>query len=177
MVELVDFRVGNFGVLHVKGMDGSVRFNQPTSWGGFDLGVNWNVQFSRFRQASPTAAAVDEMIAGGVSPLTLQTVAGVDIGSFHAQATWNHRAGYPLTPLNSLPVQSDVGSFNTVNLFFKYDVPGDSMLLKDLTLTLNVSNVFDQDPPELLRSNPGDRGYANGSTLGRMVVLGISKKF
>jgi iron complex outermembrane receptor protein len=177
VVELVDFRVGNFGVLHVKGMDGSVSFSQPTSWGGFDLRTSWNVQFSRLRQASPTAAAVDEMIATGISPLNLQVVAGVDIGGFRAQATWNHSAGYNLTPLNSLPVQSDVDSFNTVNLFFKYDFAGDSMVLKDLTLTLNVSNVFDQDPPALLRSNPGDRGYANGSTVGRMVIFGVSKKF
>jgi iron complex outermembrane recepter protein len=65
-----------------------------------------------------------------------------------------------------------VGSFDVSNLFFRYDVNG-TALLKDLQLTLDVNNVLDRDPP-LLRASTG---YAHGSTIGRMVQLGINKKF
>jgi iron complex outermembrane recepter protein len=62
-----------------------------------------------------------------------------------------------------------------VNLFFKYDVPSQSKLLQNLSFTLNVNNVFDQDPPVYL-STP-DSGYTYGFTLGRLVMIGASKKF
>ena len=71
--------------------------------------------------------------------------------------------------------QDRVSDFNTVNLFFKYDVPGGSPLLKDLSLTLNVNNVFAQDPP--IYRSVGSQGYTNGFTLGRLIQFGVSKKF
>ena len=69
-----------------------------------------------------------------------------------------------------------MSSFNVVNLFFRYDVKGED-LLKDLSFTLNINNVFDQDPPLLKGFNFSGQGYTNGSTIGRLVQLGVSKKF
>jgi iron complex outermembrane receptor protein len=40
-------------------------------------------------------------------------------------------------------------------------------------LTLNVDNVFDQDPSYLNSST----GYTNGGTLGRLVSFGVRTKF
>ena len=80
-------------------------------------------------------------------------------------------------PTTSVPVQDHVKSFNTINLFFKYDVSSKSAVFKDLSFTLNVNNVFDQDPPILLRNDQNEFGYANGFTLGRMFILGATKKF
>jgi iron complex outermembrane receptor protein len=107
----------------------------------------------------------------------LQTSLGANVRAFRAQATWNHTSGFAIPPTLSVPVQNRVKAFDTVNLFFKYDVPGDSLLLKDLSFTLNVNNVFDQDPPVLLRNGQNENGYANGFTIGRMFILGVSKKF
>ena len=73
--------------------------------------------------------------------------------------------------------QDRVGDFNTVNLFFKYSVPSESVLLKDLDLTLNINNVFDQDPPLYTSIGSSTPGYANGFTLGRLIQFGLSKKF
>ena len=73
--------------------------------------------------------------------------------------------------------QDKVGDFNTVNLFFKYDVPGESVILRDVELTLNVNNVFDEEPPVFKQIGASTPGYANGFTLGRLVQFGVSKKF
>lgn len=126
------------------------------------------------------------------SRLQLQATIGADIGGFRAQATLNHTAGYATyrcdatttpvcaasttgNPTGSGQPQDRVAAFNTVNLFFKYDVPADSGLLRDLQFTLNINNVFDQDPPEWRRI--GQTGYTNGFTLGRLVQFGLAKKF
>ena len=88
--------------------------------------------------------------------------------------TWNHSSGFDVIRIVTRP-QDHVGAFDTFNLFFKYDVPGESMLLKDLSFTLNVNNVFDKDPPVNKLST--DNGFANGFTLGRLIQFGVSKKF
>lgn len=132
----------------------------------------------------------------GSSRLQFSATVGADVGNFRAQATLNHSSGWGLTRCDTTttstlvcnPValttgnvtaaglpQDRVSDFNTVNLFFKYDVPGGSPLLKDLSLTLNVNNVFAQDPP--IYRSVGSQGYTNGFTLGRLIQFGVSKKF
>ena len=175
IAELVDFRVGNFGVLHVTGFDMSISYRHQTDFGSIDLAINGNAQLKREQQASPIAPTAD-VLATETPRINVQTSLGANSGGFRAQATWSHTAGYPITPTASVPVQSDVGAFDTVDLFFKYDVPAEGML-KDLSFTLNVKNVFDQDPPILRRNNPNETGFANGFTLGRMFIVGVSKRF
>ena len=174
--ELVDFRVANFGILHVKGIDFQVNYTHQTGFGSIDAAVSGNRPLSRKSQASPTSPVVDELDVENPK-LFLQSSLGASVGDFRAQATWNHTGGYDIAPTASVPVQDRVGSFDTVNLFFKYDVQGDSEILRDLSFTLNVNNVFDEDPPILRRNLPAELGFANGFTFGRMFIFGVSKKF
>ncbi|MEJ5975014.1 hypothetical protein WG901_00075 [Novosphingobium sp. PS1R-30] len=62
-----------------------------------------------------------------------------------------------------------------------YEVPDSSSLLKDLAFTVNVDNVFDKAPPLYRGTYSGGGntsvGFANGFTLGRLVRVGVSKKF
>ncbi len=175
--ELVDFRTGNFGVLKVSGLDLSANYKMPTGFGGLDLSVNANIPLSRKSQISPTSAINNEFLTENPK-LFLQATLGATVGNFRAQATLNHNGGYAITPITNIAVPQDrVGAFSTVNLFFKYDVPSSSAILKDLSLTLNIGNVFDKNPPELRRNGARDYGYANGFTLGRLVQIGLTKKF
>jgi len=174
--QAVDFRTANFGVLKVSGLDFTASYRQQTAFGGFDLGVNGNYQLTRKERVSPEAPEID-ILRTENPKLSLQTIAGVDVGAARLQATWNHSSGYRIDPTVSVPVQDRVGAFDTVDLFLKYDVPGDSELLRDLTLSLNVRNLFNEDPPILRRNNPEENGYANGFTLGRLFILGVAKQF
>jgi iron complex outermembrane receptor protein len=206
--ELVDFRQGNYGTVKVQGIDFSVFYRMTTGFGGIDAGVSGNYQLKRKTQTGVGAPVIDQLrktnlllpngtrlVNNANGRLQLQATLGADIGSFRAQATLNHSSGYGVvrcdattTPVciasatgvptaSALP-QDRVGDFNTVNLFFKYEVPGDSVLLRDLEFTVNVNNVFNQDPPLFrnVASNSAS-GYANGFTLGRLVQFGVSKKF
>jgi iron complex outermembrane recepter protein len=180
---IIDFRTGNYGILKVTGLDFSLTYRRDTGFGGVDFSVNGNYQLSRKSQVTANAPVVDLLngnFTTGVDAapqLSLQASAGANIGALRAQATWNHTSGYGIPATTGVPPQTSVGAFDTVNLFFKYDVPGDSMLMKDLSITLNVNNVFDQDPPELRRNGQNENGFANGFTLGRLVIIGLSKQF
>lgn len=174
--ELVDFRTGNFGIVKVTGVDFSVNYRRDTGFGGVDVAVSGNIPLTRVAQASPTSAVVDELKRDNPT-LYLQSTLGADIGGLRAQATWNYNNGYDIIPTTGVPVQDHVKGFSTFNLFFKYDVPIESGLFQNLSFTLNVNNVFDKDPPILLRNDQNEFGYANGFTLGRMFILGVSKQF
>ena len=175
--EFVDFRTSNYGILKVAGIDGAVNYQHATSFGGFDLGFAINYQLTRKSQVSPIAAVVDNLASDNGPRLRMQGTVGVNVGGLRAQVTVNHNGSYAITPTASVPVQDHIGSFTTANLFFKYDVKANAKILKDLSLTLNVNNVFDKAPPVSFLTGPNDNGYANGFTYGRMFVLGASKKF
>ncbi|GGB87248.1 TonB-dependent receptor [Novosphingobium endophyticum] len=174
--ELVDFRTGNFGVLKVDGLDFGVNYRTATGFGGVDFSVAGNYQLNRKSQVSAESPVVDDL-EFDTPKLNLRASAGVDVGSLRAQATVNHTAGYDIEPLQTDPVQDHVGSFTTLDLFFKYEVPASGALLRDVAFTLNVKNVLDEEPPVFFGTGPNENGYANGFTFGRMFVIGVSKKF
>jgi iron complex outermembrane receptor protein len=205
--ELVDFRQGNYGTVNIAGIDFSAGYRTSTGFGGIDFGVSGNYVLSRKSRTGIGAPRLDDLkavnvllpngarlVSDATSRLQLQAILGADIGNFRAQVTVNHNGGFGLvrcdvttTPACSASTtgvatangqpQDRVGAFNIANLFFKYAVPSDSRVMRDLELTLNINNVFDQDPPLLKRIGSSTPGYANGFTLGRMVQLGVTKKF
>lgn len=173
--EAVDFRVGNYGRLEVDGLDFALNYNTKTSFGGIDASVSGNYQLNRTLQSGPAAAPRDDL-AVDLPRLLLQGTLGATVGKFRAQATWNHTSGYDLTPVTTdVTPQTHLGAFDTVNLFFKYDVPADSGVFKSLSFTANVNNVADQDPPALYAT--GRNGYSDFFSIGRTILLGVSKQF
>ena len=172
--EIVDFRTGNFGVLKTDGLDWAVNYRRDTGFGGIDAAVNGNYQLNRKTQVSPVAPVTDEM-KFNTPDLLLQATLGADIGNLRAQVQWNHTAGFDVERSNTLP-QDHVSSFDAINFFFKYDVNGQGMF-KDLIFTLNVNNAFDEDAP--LYKLRGANGFMNGAgfTVGREIILGVSKQF
>ena len=55
--------------------------------------------------------------------------------------------------------------------------PAEVGVLKDLSFTLNVDNLFEQAPPRFFGTGPNQNGHANGFSIGRMFVIGIAKAF
>ncbi len=170
--ELVDFRTGNFGVLKTDGLDWAVGYTRETGFRSVDASVDGNYILDRTTQVSATSPVVDGLGPNGFPKLFMKTDVGANIGNFRAQATWNYTGGHLLLVTNTLP-QSKLSAFNTVDLFFKYDVDGQG-IYQDLSFTLNVKNVFDQAPPIFKATGAG--GF-QGFTVGREFIFGLSKKF
>lgn len=178
---LLDFRRNNLAEVKQDGLDFNLSYKADTSFGSVFGRVAGTHTFKRDTAAIAGAAFTDVLKSPGDSDFLVATTLGMASGGFKASATWKHTAGYDLDPVINTALfgtQSKVKSFNTVDLFFEYGTQGEG-LLKDLTFTLNVENLFDQDPP-FFGGNPtigSFSGYTNGSTLGRMVLLGVKKKF
>lgn len=89
----------------------------------------------------------------------------------------------PGTPARSLYGQTRIGSFHPINVYTSYDLDGVADWASGASVGLTVNNVFDEQPPLYLdggNASPsnGGRGIAaNGTTIGRYIVLNVSKRF
>ena len=173
---VIDVRTTNLSRILTKGLDFYARFNQPTGFGDIFADVSGNYVLS-FKQQASAAAPIVSLVELDTTRLRLQTTLGANVGNLRGQMIWNHSQGYDILPTASNGQQSHVKSFNVFNLFFQYKVPGESTIAKDLVFTLNVDNVFDQDPPLFRGQASTFNGFTNGFTLGRLVRLGVSKRF
>lgn len=175
---ILDARKRNFANVELDGLDAALSYRLDAGFGSFDLGFNANYELNR-KQQPIAGAAFSDLLAANNSRFKFSTVLGTTISGLRAQVTWNHTGGYDLDPaVSSAGEQARVKSFNVINLFFKYDVPGEG-IFKDLSFTLNIDNVVDQDPPRYIQQSitPSQDGYINGNTLGRFVQFGVSKRF
>lgn len=171
-----DVRKRNLGGFKQSGIDLGVNYDQDMDFGSIDFAVNGTYILTRKNAAVTGAPYVSELDTFN-SRLKVRTNLGANIGKLRGQVTWNFNQGFDV-PLTGLVGQTRVDDFNTIDVFFKYDLPGEGPL-KDLALTLTGTNIFDEDPPLFYGGGivKSQRGFRNGNTVGRLVQLGISKKF
>jgi iron complex outermembrane receptor protein len=169
---LLDTRVQNLGRTKMDGIDFSLNWDFPTSWGSIDGRVAGNYRLNQKTQTRPGLPEFDNL-AFDTSRYQVSTMLGTSYDNLRAQVTWNHTPGYDRS--TNPAGQKSVTDFNIVNLYFAYNFT--EGLAKDLTVSLNVNNVFDEKPPVFL--DAGQPGYQPGATftVGRMFQFGISKKF
>jgi iron complex outermembrane recepter protein len=176
---ILDARKTNLGDYNVDGLDFQPTYHLPTSFGSLNFAIN--ATYALHREQSPIAGApFVDVLANNQSRWSARFTAGSQIHRLYAEANINHTAGYSLDPPVGIApqLQTHVASYDVVNLFFKYDVPGFGML-KNLEFTLNVNNAFDRRPPAFYEQNivASNDGYANGLTLGRVFILGADARF
>ncbi|MGE3690461.1 MAG: TonB-dependent receptor [Novosphingobium sp.] len=173
---VLDSRTQNLARIKTSGIDFYLRYNRDTSFGSVYADMSGTRILTFRQQSSPTAALIDTLVTD-TTKFRLSTTVGANIGNLRAQVTWNHSQGFDIVPAASTLNQAKVGSYNLFNLFFQYEVPGDSAIAKDLVFTLNIDNVFDKDPPLFRGLDNSLFGVRNGFSIGRLVRIGVSKKF
>ncbi len=173
---ILDSRTQNLARVKTSGIDFKMSYQHATGFGGLYFDISGNKILKFFNQSNPTAALVDALPVG-TTKLRLTATLGADIGNFKVQGTWNHSGGYKLVPVASTLNQDNVAAYNVFNAFLQYKFGGESGLGKDMSFSLNVDNVFDKDPPLFRGADASLFGVRNGFTLGRLVRLGLSKKF
>ena len=183
-IAVLDWRVQNLGEIKTDGIDFNLSYDRPVSFGSVHAGVAGTYTLDRKNSLVPGAPFVNLLTNPGASRFSMIASLGAQVGDFSATASLNHLGGYrinpgiPANPANPFPqAQNAVNSFTTVDLFLQYKLPK-SWLPAETSLTLNVTNLFDQDPP--FYNYPafgGNSGYTNGSTLGRLLQIGLRTKF
>jgi iron complex outermembrane receptor protein len=174
--QLIDGRTTNMGNAKIEGLDYSMRYDFSTPIGQAYISANGTVTLVNRFQLTARVPFVDRI--PGTSNHRASINVGLRSGGFRTQFTLNHTDGYKVTRSATL-VQDAVADFNVINAFFAYEFSdgelGLGRLARGLEVTLNVQNLFDTDPP-VFRSRGSD-GTTNGSTLGRLIQIGLRKDF
>jgi iron complex outermembrane receptor protein len=165
---VLDARRYNLGRLKQDGIDFDVALNHPTGFGSINARFAGTYTLSRKSSDTNNGVYVNQL-DNGTGRFNFTASLGATVGPATARAQWARRGGYPIL-FN--PLQDRVDAYDVVDLYFAYDL-GDVSLLESTQLTLNIDNVFDQDPPALTTGN----GFGNGNTFGRLIQIGIRTRY
>ena len=179
----VDGRSQNLGVSITRGIDfiGSWRTEIGT-----DDSLSFNVSgtyLTKYRVALTPSAPLIDRLNFIFNPLKFRARASVtwDHGPFSARVLANHVNGY----FNNLTAGGQsIGSYTPVELNLTYRI-GDrnatGFFDKGMTLSLEVRNLFDIDPPyvNLAPSGNGSGGYDASASdpIGRLFAVSLRKSF
>jgi len=173
----IDARLHNIGAVKTSGLDFDASYARKTSFGSFFASVAGSYKLTREQQLIAGSSFTDYLSNGTTPRLGLIGMVGVIRGPMTGSVDVKYTNGYDVPPtatLNSQYHQTYVDSFTTVDLYVSADL-GQFDVIKDAEMTINIDNVFEQDPPY---SNLGSGiGYTNGGTLGRLITVGIQAKF
>lgn len=173
---VLDARITNLGRVKTSGLDFYARYAHDTGFGNVYGSVDGTYILTYLRGGTgPQLLDVNGFDV--VNTFKLNTTVGANVGNLRAQVTWAHTNGVAETPTAANLQQSRVKGMNVFNLFLQYKVPSESYALKDLSLALNVDNLFNVEPPLYRGLSNSLPGIANGFTLGRIVKFSIEKKF
>lgn len=167
---IITNRASNLGIQKTSGIDFDVNFQQPTSFGSLDFGVAGNY-ILKLDDSAVAGAPFTNSLATEMSRFRGVASFGANVGNFRFSTRLLHTDGFELDP-NGFN-QARVKAFNTVDAFLSYTFE-DEGYLDDTVVTVNATNLFDVRPPV---NRTSSTGYDTGSILGRMIQLGLSKKF
>ena len=175
---ILDARKRNFGGFKIDGLDFQVNYRRDMGGASVFFNSNGTYELSRNRQ-NVADGPFQDVLSNNQNRLRARTTLGAEAGPLLAQLSWNFKQGYTLNPPVGFVPQAEVGDFHTFDAFVKFDLASQGFG-EELALTLNVKNIFDQDPPEY-RGNiavPGQQGVPfSYLTIGRVFQFGLSTKF
>lgn len=179
---LVDGRSKNLARSKSQGVDFALQSRIRTaSAGDFSIGINGTV-FTKYEVAVTQNSPLTSQLNTIFNPMRfkLRASLGWAHGSVSTYLAVNHVNAYDNNLAN--PVQK-VDAYTTADLrvALALDGLGGLGLLKDSTLSLGVSNLFDQKPPfvNIAQSANGGGGFDPTQTnpIGRLVSLSFEKRF
>ena len=164
--------------------DISQQFGTPLGQLTLQGNATYNLDFSqRITSGSPKQNLLNDV--GQPVDLRLLASATLVTGGLTTSLRANYVHGYP-NRFSSL--QTDVGSWTTLDLFVSYDFDGHASPFAGTEVSLGIQNLLDREPPfvavgGILGGTPqglvAPYGFdpVNANALGRFFSLQISKKW
>jgi len=166
---IVDGRKVNVGRINTQGLEFIGDYRATTSWGGWRLGFNaaWILDFKRaLTPASPFVDIVDTI--NNPRGLMGRAYAGFDLGQFGATVFANYQGDYEATT-QSVPAHTEI------DLALRYTLEGRVSFVQGLTFSIDVQDLFDNDPPIVINGLlPFDSN--SHSSIGRTISFGVRAK-
>ncbi|OYX17299.1 MAG: TonB-dependent receptor [Sphingomonadales bacterium 32-67-7] len=164
---IADGRRQNLGTSLFRGLDFTAAYRW--NWGGVDLdaGIQGTYVLDYLFEAVPGAGLVDVLdTIGFTQKFRTQADIGAKVGGFKSRLTWNHLNGY--TNTTSTVVRA-VSNYDTFDLLVGYD------FTDRINLSLDVRNLFNEDPPFVDTTNGFDPQASN--PIPRMFAITANVKF
>jgi iron complex outermembrane receptor protein len=170
---VLDQRLGNFGIRNTNGLDFDLNYRHSTGFGTVFAGLAGNHIFEFDTQLAPSAPVVNSLHLG-VPRSTARLTAGVQVGPVVVASYVNYRDGVTNTfntPTGVSEFKAD--PYTTVDLRVTWTLP-DAGLASGTELALQVNDVFDEAPP-FFPATDGIGGAYN--PIGRFIALNLRKTF
>ncbi|MBP7336336.1 TonB-dependent siderophore receptor [Niveispirillum sp.] len=170
---LLDQRLGNFGIRETNGLDFDIGWRRTTDFGAVFAGLAGNYILKFDTQLSP-GAPVSDSLDLGLPRSTARASLGAVAGPVGVIGFVNYRAGVKSTystPTGIGTYKSD--PYTTVDLRVTWTLP-DSGMTSGTQLALQVNDLFDKKPP-FFPATDGIGG--NYNPIGRFVALNLRKAF
>lgn len=161
----------------VSGADLTLAYVFERGANRFDLGFNANYVVEMVNVPAPGAPSYDLVDTFGNPPdVRLRTSGSWSRGGFSGTVIVNYTGAY--TDTSGL-IDRGVEAYTTVDASARYRFErATSALLEGLSLSLTVTNLFDEEPPFIETAGSGAHyDPANASPLGRMIGLEVAKRW
>lgn len=170
---IVDYRVRNIAITHVRGVDLDFRHELPTRFGHFDLGVSGAYVFEFAHALSSRSPLVDVVDTVG-NPLSLRLrgeVGWSNTRGFSAAFSVQHAGGYEDTDGD---LMRSVNSFTTLDarVGYRTNMRG---YLEGIEINAGVANILNRHPPFVNRESGYD--LFNADPEGRVISLSVLKSW
>jgi len=174
---IVDLRLKNIGRISTNGVDFTAAYGFETEFGSFDVRVDGSV-FAKFKQAESLASPHISVLDTVRNPVDwrMRNSLSWSHHGFSATAFLNYTDNF--TDDESVP-ERKVKNWATIDLTLAYrteDRPAKAWL-HDVTLSLSVQNLLDDDPPFFNNRRGFGFDPQNADPLNRFIALQITKSF
>jgi iron complex outermembrane receptor protein len=171
---LIDARSNNVATVRTRGLDLVSSYELESAIGSFDFGLNASYVFE-YSQAVRVGAPLKDLLDTEHSPVALRARGSLswERRAVGAAAFFSYSDDYRDTI--SLP-ERRIGSWTTVDLQLSYRATDHGFLGKAGTrFSLNIRNVFDEDPPFVNNSSGLGFDPENADLLGRLVSFQVRR--
>jgi iron complex outermembrane receptor protein len=165
-------RRANLAEILTDGLDFDTSYRWFMGDTAFAAQVQANYVLSYDQRAIAGAPPLDQF-PFGQAKLRARGQLSANHGPFNGvvSVSYSHKYDNQYNLPNNTQATETIGSFTTVDLHLGYKFA--VAKLDEVQLTLDVDNLFNQDPP-FARSGSG---YGSGNILGRVITLGLRTKF
>lgn len=168
-----DLRRQNFAEQKIDGIDFDVSYGFHRGTSSFSIGAAGTWLFGFDQQINGDTTVTSRLNTSYAVNFKMRNHLSWSSGPYEVSAFLNFVNGY-----KNLIDNSHVHSFTTVDLHGGWTLPL-SGIAADTQVTIDVNNLFDQNPPFYYDAGSSYYGFDpnNASAIGRVVAVGIRKKF
>ena len=171
---IVDGRKLNIGRTKTEGLEFIGDYRATESWGSWRLGVN-ATKILNFRRSIVSGQPLVDVVNTINNPAGFvgRAYVGADLGGFSGTVFVSHYGSYDNDTI--APIQ-DVPAHTEVDLALRYTVDSPFSMMKGVTFSLDVQDLFDNDPPFVQAGTLAFDGNAHNA-VGRTISIGVRTSF